>query len=51
MVCIHDEDIGRRWGTWEALDEAERWRKKVRDPDGSYKVDLVETSLTDLDLH
>ena len=51
LVCIHGEDIGRRWGMWEAMDEPERWRKKVRDPDGDYKVDLVETFFTDLDLH
>jgi len=25
LVCIHGEDIGRRWGTWEQMDEPERW--------------------------
>jgi len=33
------------------MDEPERWRKKVKDPDGDYKVDLVDTFFTDLDLH
>ena len=32
VVCIHGEDVGRRWGTWEAMDEPERWRKGVKDP-------------------
>ena len=30
LVCIHGEDIGRRWGTWEAMDEPERWRRGLR---------------------
>ena len=47
LVCIHGEDVGRRWGTWEAMDEPERWRKKVKDPDGDYEVDLVESFFTD----
>jgi len=24
LVCIHGEDIGRWWGTWEAMDKPER---------------------------
>jgi len=26
------------------MDEPEKWRKKVKDPDGDYEVDLVERS-------
>jgi len=48
--CIHGEDPGRWWGTWEAMDEPERWRKQVKDPDGDYEVDLVESFFLDLDL-
>lgn len=51
LVCIHGEDIGRRWGTWEQMNEPERWRKRVKDPGGEYEVDLVETFFTHLDLH
>jgi len=47
LVCIHGEDIGRRWGVWEQMDEPEGWRQKVKDPD---EVDMVETFFTDLDL-
>jgi len=50
LVYIHGEDIGRRWGTWEAMDERERWMKKVNDPDGDYVIDLVETFFAGLDL-
>jgi len=32
------------------MGELERWRKKVKDPDGEYEVDMVETFFTDLDL-
>jgi len=28
------------------MDEPERWRKKVKDPDGGYEVDLMETFWT-----
>jgi len=47
LVCIHGEDIGRKWGTWEAMDGPERWRKKVRDPDmgrGSSTVTILRIS-------
>jgi len=47
LVYIHGEDIGRRWGTW---GEPERWRKKVKDPDGECEVDLMEAFFTDVDL-
>jgi len=32
------------------MDEPERWGKKVKDSDGDYEIDLVETFFTDLDL-
>jgi len=32
------------------MGEPERWWKKVKDPDGNYEIDLVETFFTDLDL-
>jgi len=35
---------------WEAMDEPERWRKKVKGPDGDNAIDLVETFFPDLDL-
>jgi len=37
-------------GTWGKMDEKERWMKKVKDSDGDYVVDLVETFFADLDL-
>ena len=48
--CIHGEDIGRRWGMWEVMDEPEEWRKKVKGPDGDYELDLVEEFFANLDL-
>jgi len=50
LACIHGEEIGRKWGTWEAMDEPKRWRKKVKDPDGDYELDLVEEFFANLDL-
>jgi len=50
LVCIHGEEIWRKWGTWEDMDEPERWRKKVKDPDGDYELDLVEEFFANLDL-
>jgi len=32
------------------MDEPERWRTKVKHPDGDSEVDLVEMFFTDLDL-
>jgi len=51
LECIHGEDIGRKWGTWEAMDEPERWRKRVKDLDGGYDLDLVEEFFASLDLN
>lgn len=50
LVCTHGEDVGRRWGRWEDMDERGRWAKKVKDGDGEYTVDLVETFFSNLDL-
>jgi len=47
---VHGEVIGRRSGTWEQMDEPERWRKRVKDPNGDYDLDLVETFFANLDL-
>jgi len=51
LVCIHGEEIGRKWGTWEDMDDPERWRKRVKDPDGDYELDLVEEFFSNLDLN
>jgi len=51
LVCIHGEEIGWKWGTWEDMDEPERWRKRVKDPDGDYELDLVEEFFSNLDLN
>jgi len=31
------------------MDEPERWRKEVKDPNEDYKLDLVETFFTGLE--
>ena len=31
LVCTHGEQIGRRWGTWENMDDRKRWAKKEKD--------------------
>jgi len=33
------------------MDEPERWSKRVKEPDGDYELDLVETFFTSLDLN
>jgi len=50
MVCTHGEDIGRRWSTWEDMDDRARWAKKEKDEKGFYTVDLVETFFSKIDL-
>jgi len=32
------------------MDEPERWKKKVKDPEGEHVIDLIETLPEDLDL-
>jgi len=36
--------MGRRWGTWEAMDETERWWKKEKDPDGDSRGNVLHGS-------
>jgi len=50
LVCIHGEEIGWKWGTWEDMDDPEQWRKRVKDPDGDYALDLVEEFFANIDL-
>jgi len=44
------EQIGRRWGTWEDMDDRKRWEKSEKDAEGYYMVDLVETFYSNTDL-
>ncbi|KAF8417519.1 hypothetical protein EV426DRAFT_645802 [Tirmania nivea] len=50
LVCPRGEEIRRRWGNWEEMDEPRRWLKKVKDGGDEYMVDLVETFFSNLDL-
>jgi len=50
FVCTHGEHIGRKWGTWEDMDDRARWAKKEKDEKGFYTVDLVETFFSQMDL-
>ena len=50
LVCTHGEDIGRRWSTWEDMDDRARWARKEKDGEGFYTVDLVETFFSKIDL-
>ena len=50
LVCTHGEDIGRRWSTWEDMDDRARWARKEKDEEGFYTVDLVETFSPKIDL-
>jgi len=34
-----------------AMNEPEKWRKRVKDPDGDYEVDVVESFFSELNLH
>jgi len=45
-LSIYMVRIRKAVGDVGAMDEPKRWRKKVKDPDGDYKVDLVETIST-----
>jgi len=50
LVCTHGEDIGRRWSTWEDMDDRARWARKEKDEKCFYTVDLVETFFSKIDL-
>jgi len=50
LVCTHGEDVGRRWSTWEDMDDRVRWARKEKDEEGFYTVDLVETIFSKIDL-
>ena len=50
LVCTHREQRGRRWGTWEDMDDRARWAGKEKDAGGFYRVDLVETFFSNIDL-
>ena len=50
LVCTHGEDVGRRWSTWEDMDDRARWARKEKDGEGFYTVDLVETFFSKIDL-
>ena len=51
LVCPFGEEIRRRWSTWEDMDERKKWLKKVKDGEGEYTEDLVETFFSNLDLY
>ena len=51
MICPYGEEIGRRWSSWEEMDEKKRWMKKVKDGEEEYTVDLVETFFSNIDLY
>ena len=50
LVCTHGDQIGRRWGRWEDMDDRKGWAKKERDEEGVYTVDLVETFFSNINL-
>ena len=51
LVCPYGEEIGRRWSSWEEMDEKRKQRKKIKDREEEYTVDLVETFFSNLDLY
>ena len=51
LICPYGEEIGRRWSSWEEMDEKKRWLKKVKDGKEEFTVDLVETFFSNLDLY
>jgi len=50
LVYTHGEDIGRRWSTWEDMDDSARWARKEKDEKAIYMVDLVEMFFSKIDL-
>jgi len=50
LVCTHGEDVGRRWSTWEDMDDRARWATKEKDEKEFYMVDLVKTFFSKIDL-
>jgi len=50
LDCTHGEEIGRRWGTSEDMDDRASWVGKEKDEEGFYMVDLVETFFSKIDL-
>jgi len=51
LVCTHGEDIGRRWSTWEDMDDRAKWARKEKHEKGFYTVDLVEMVFSKIDLY
>ena len=31
LVCLHEEEIVRRWSSWEEMDAKKKWMKKMKD--------------------
>jgi len=42
--------LGRRWSSWEQVDEKQRWMQKKEEGDKEVVVDLMETFFTNLSL-
>ena len=50
LACIHEEEVGRKWGCWEEMDEKGKWASRVKEGEKTVVVDLVETFFTKLDM-
>jgi len=50
LACIHGEEVGRKWGCWEEMDEKGKWASRVKEGEKMVVVDLVETFFTKLDM-
>jgi len=50
LVCIAGEWIGRRWSSWEQIDDRKVWMRKEKDGDREVTIDLVEDFFTKLNL-
>ena len=45
LSCPEGEWLGRRWSSWEQMDEKERWMRKEKDGDRVVVTDIVEDFL------
>jgi len=48
LASIHGEEVERKWGCWEEMDEKGKWASRVKVVDKMVVVDLVETFFTKL---
>ena len=48
LTCIHQEEIGSKWGSYEDMDDKGKWANRVKEVEKTLVTDLVEAFFTKL---